>query len=86
MAEFAPLAKFLPLLDKMGKMTQRVQDWTQSVNRLAILENTGSPEGKIEARTTRQYMDQTGGAGAILYIKQKNDILGDRTKGWVAVG
>ena len=55
------------------------------MTRLDLIIGTGSPEGVIEATVGREYMDDTGLAGAVKFIKQLPDIGGDRTKGWVAV-
>jgi len=51
----------------------------------SMLIGTGTPEGFVEAQQGRLYMDEIGPVGAILYIKQSADILGDRTKGWVLI-
>jgi len=51
-----------------------------------LLIGTGSPEGIVEAQQGRMYMDETGLAGAVLFIKQTaDDGSGDRTKGWIAI-
>ena len=74
-----------PLLDDQGTMTQQTRKFMNAVARLSILEGSGSPEGVLEARATRLYMDTAGVAGAILYIKQVDSISGDKTTGWVLV-
>ena len=51
----------------------------------SLLIGTGTPEGFVEAQQGRFYMDDTGPVGAVLYIKQSADLLGDRTKGWVLI-
>ena len=72
-----------PLLDDQGTMTQQTRKVMNAIARLSILEGSGSPEGVIEARATRFYMDTAGVAGAILYIKQVDSISGDKTLGWI---
>ena len=54
-----------------------------AINLQTIISGVGSPDGVVEALATKQYMDSTGPAGAILYIKQVNDIAGDKTLGWI---
>lgn len=85
MAEFAPLEASLPPFDENGEMTLRFQLWAQAVNKLAVIPGTGSPEGVIEAEADRFYKDVAGGVGTILYIKNLDDIGGDRSLGWVLV-
>jgi len=68
-----------------GVMSDVFQRWMNQVTRNDLLIGTGSPEGVIEAQIGREYMDDTGLAGAVKFIKQLPDIAGDRTKGWVAV-
>lgn len=64
---------------------QRFRRWIQLVTELDIITGTGSPEGVIEAKQKRLYMDEAGISGSILYIKRDADIGGDRTQGWIAV-
>lgn len=75
----------LPVIDDTGRPTRQLQDFFLEVERLSILVGTGSPEGVVEAAQTRKYMDDSGTAGAILYIKRDADVAGDRTKGWILV-
>ncbi len=57
--------------------------WMTSVT--VTFYGAGSPEGVVEARITSQYMDTTGTAGSILYVKRDQDVAGDRKKGWILV-
>lgn len=75
----------LPIIGKTGLMATFFQSWTQAVSRLFVLTGTGSPEGVVEALPTRVYMDITGTAGNIQYIKRDADIGGDKTQGWILV-
>ena len=86
MGRFAPLDGSQPILKEDGTMTSRTQIWNEKVSRLAITRGTGSPEGVIAAQEDALYIDSTGIAGAVLFIKRDADILGDRTKGWISVG
>lgn len=74
-----------PIIDANGEMSQDFRDWTQRVSLLGTIEGAGSPEGVVEALPTQKYMDTSGIASAIEYVKRDADILGDKTKGWVLV-
>ena len=74
------------IVNDKGLMHQTFRTWTQDATReLLPLIGTGNPEGVIEALQRRQYMDDAGTAGAILYIKRDADIGGDKTMGWILV-
>jgi len=68
-----------------GFLTQPYITFLNSVIKLDILSGTGSPEGVFEAQQGQEYMDTSGVAGAIKYIKRDTDILGDKTKGWILI-
>lgn len=72
-------------IEEDGTLTQRSIVWAQNVTNLSILTDSGSPEGVVEAQETRFYMDTSGTAGSILYIKRDADVAGDKTKGWILV-
>ena len=75
----------MPIVDENGVMTDAFQRWVSEMTRLDLIIGTGSPEGVIETNVGREYLDDTGGAGAVKYIKQLADIGGDRKMGWVAI-
>lgn len=75
----------LSIVDDNGVMTDVFQSWVSEVTRLDLIVGTGSPEGVIEATVGRQYMDDAGATGSLLYMKKLADIGGDRSQGWVAV-
>jgi hypothetical protein len=75
----------LPITDGKGMMSSRFYNWQLDVSNLSVLTGAGSPEGIVAAQPTRFYMDTTGSAGSVLYIKQLSDIGGDRSMGWIAV-
>ena len=50
-------------------------------NELKPLFDTGSPAGVVAANPGRFYVDLSGGAGGVLYVKQS----GTDTSGWVLV-
>lgn len=68
-----------------GVLSDRAREVLRLLVELDILEGTGSPEGVVEAKPRRQYMNTAGTAGSILYIKKLADISGDRTQGWILV-
>jgi len=73
------------VVDDMLRPTLPLRRLSADVNAMTIIVGTGSPEGVVEARISRLYMDTAGVAGAILYIKQVNDIAGNRKNGWILV-
>ena len=76
-----------PFVDGNEKLPFRTKEWTRLVTEMDVLEGSGSPEGVIQAKTRRLYMDNgvTGTTGNILYIKKLADIAGDRSMGWILV-
>ena len=68
-----------------GKLTERAWKLLRQLVQLQILTGSGSPEGVIEAKVTTLYMNTSGTAGNILYIKRDADISGDRSQGWILV-
>lgn len=74
-----------PIVDDSGLMTQEFRTWVQTINNRSLIIGSGSPESVIESPVGAEYMDELGTAGTIKYIKQKADILGDKSKGWVLV-
>lgn len=85
MPNIAPIDSNTPIVTGDGVMSDIFQRWMNQVTRNDLLIGTGSPEGVIEAQIGREYMDDTGLAGAVKFIKQLPDIGGDRTQGWVEV-
>ncbi len=80
-----PPAPILPITDKDGIMSQIFRTWVQLVSNSTVIIGSGSPEGVVSANQGRQYMDSSGIAGAILYIKRDPDIGGDTKQGWILV-
>lgn len=72
-------------VEQNGVPTQRaiefLEEITRHVNLNTVLSGTGSPEGVIEAEPTQLYMDDSGSAGSILYVKK----TGTGNTGWVVV-
>jgi hypothetical protein len=81
----SPLNRSTPVVDADFKPLQVLQLFSEETARLYPLSGTGSPEGVLEATLFREYVDLTGAAGAVKYIKRLADIGGDRKMGWVAI-
>jgi len=81
----ANFERFENVVDTDGKPTLRASEFfretTKQVNLSTILSGSGSPEGVLEAEPTQLYMDTSGSAGSILYIKQ----TGINDTGWILV-
>ncbi len=73
------------IVDGNGNMTFEMQVWVEVITELQTIIGTGSPENVVEAKIGRQYMDDAGTAGSILYVKKLASIGGDKTQGWILV-
>jgi hypothetical protein len=73
------------VVDENGRALQKLRLFTEDTAKLPILVGTGSPEGVIEAKQTRLYMNDAGTTGTLIYIKQFDDIAGNRKMGWVLI-
>ena len=75
------------IIDADGTLTIQSRSYflalDDAINLSIVASGSGSPEGVLEALVTKQYMDTTGTASAITYIKRDADILGDKSKGWI---
>lgn len=69
-----------------GLPTNQFKTFLLQVHLRGLLIGQGSPSGVIEAEQGQEYLDETGIAGSIKWIKQLSDVGGDRTLGWVAIG
>lgn len=74
-----------PFVDENGLMTIEVANFINIIGNLTIAEGSGSPETVLEATVSKLYMDTSGSAGSILYIKRDADIGGDKSQGWILV-
>ena len=75
----------LPIVDDKGKMQDHFRAFATQVSNSGLIIGTGSPEGVVEADPGRMYMDDTGTAGNILYIKRDQYVGGDRSQGWILI-
>ncbi len=79
------LHRSIPVVDNEGRPLQSLQLFSEEVNAMSLIIGEGSPEGIYKARVGREYLDTTGGVGAVKYIKQLSDIGGNDKLGWVAI-
>ena len=76
-------AQSRPIVDE-SVMTNEFRRLVQTLVDQSTIIGTGSPEGVVDAIQGQRYMDDTGTAGAITYIKRDNDDgAGDAKKGWI---
>lgn len=76
-----------PVIDPMGGyVTDQFRLFILQVTERGLLIGDGSPVGVVSAQQGVEYMDENGIAGAVKWIKQKADIAGDKTQGWIAIG
>lgn len=69
-----------------GRTEQTMRAWmdqvTELLNRLEMLEGDGDPETVVTANKKQLYFNNTGSAGTLVYVKSTD---GGKT-GWVAIG
>lgn len=80
----SPLTRF-DVITEDNKPTQAMQIFSQEVANLTVITGTGSPEGVIEDKAGRFYINIAGGVGTTLYVKRLDDIAGNRKNGWTLV-
>ena len=68
-----------------GSLENAFQLFAQSLANRALIIGEGAPEGVIEASQGALYMNESGTAGAILYVKKSADVAGNKTEGWILV-
>lgn len=79
----SPLNRFEPVVDNLGRPLQKLQVFSEEVAALSPILGNGSPEGVYEAKQGRFYVDLSGGAGDCLYVKNVDDVAGERRNGWI---
>ena len=80
-----PVRPTEPIIDETRAMVPSFQAFILQASNESLATGIGSPEGQLEAGIGKTYMDENGATGSVLYIKQKEDILGDRKKGWILI-
>lgn len=77
------LSRSVPIVDDMGRPTQEMNLFSEAVARLEPILGEGSPEGVIEARAGRFYIDQN--SAPRLWLKVFDALTGDRKQGWESI-
>ncbi len=80
-----PIPPGQAIVDENGIPVQVAKAFFFELSESSLVIGTGSPEGIVEAKQGRGYMDDAGTTGSILYIKKSADIGGDRRLGWILV-
>lgn len=77
----------LPIVDiKTGYVTDQFRVFINQVVERGLIIGQGSPDGVIQARQGVEYLNETGLAGSVKWIKQLSHIGGDKSLGWIAIG
>jgi hypothetical protein len=72
-----------PVVQDDGSLTLQSRTFFKTIINQALIIGTGSPEGVVEAEQGANYMDDAGTASNLEYRKQKDNIGGDKSLGWV---
>ena len=72
-----------PIVEENGSLTLQSRAFFRIITDEALMIGVGPPEGVVEAEIGAQYMDETGAASNLEYRKQKDNIGGDKSKGWI---
>lgn len=75
-----------PLVDERGIMSEQTRLWAQSITDAQRIIGSGSPDGIVEANQGVFYIDEDAALGSVLYVKQRDNVAGDRKFGWVLIG
>jgi len=75
-----------PIVESDGTLTSQSRTFFRELFTQSLIIGTGSPEGVVIAEIGASYMDDTGTAGNIKYIKRDaDDGAGDKSQGWILV-
>jgi hypothetical protein len=74
-----------PVVEDDGSLTLQSRTFFKTIINQALIIGAGSPEGAVEAEQGASYMDVTGVAGNIKYIKRDDNIGADKSLGWILV-
>lgn len=81
-----PVSPIRPLTNEYGNPSDELRTWVQIITDRALIVGSGSPNGVVQARQGATYLDEDALAGSVFYIKQKSDVGGNVTLGWVLIG
>lgn len=85
MPELSPQNRSARIVDKNGRMVEPFASFIREVEKLGVLNGSGTPEGVVDAEIDRLYKDNDGVTETIVYVKKLDNISGDTTKGWILV-
>ena len=75
-----------PIIESDGTTTQQSRTFFKVLRERALIVGSGAPDGVVEAIQGAQYMDEDAALGSVFYIKQKDNVGGDNSLGWVLIG
>ena len=75
-----------PIVDDKGSQSEQMRLWTIRMTSQSLIIGEGSPIGTVEALQGQSYMDSLGAIGNVYYIKQLDNVAGDKTLGWALIG
>lgn len=81
-----PLTPVRPIINESGTMTDEARAWVQVVSDRAIIIGDVTPDGVVEAAQGAMYINTAGTTGDVFFVKQFDDVSGDRSQGWYQVG
>lgn len=74
-----------PIVGSDGSLTIQSRTFFRQLIDRALIIGTGSPEGVVPAEIGSSYMDDSGTAGNIMYLKRDDNVAGDKSQGWILV-
>lgn len=74
-----------PVVEEDGSLTLQSRTFFKTITNQALIVGTGSPEGVVVAEIGSTYQDNSGAAGSIRYAKRDDNVLGDKSKGWILI-
>ncbi|MBL4622907.1 MAG: hypothetical protein JKY89_10955 [Immundisolibacteraceae bacterium] len=74
-----------PIVEGDGSQSAQMRSWTKIITDQSLIIGTGNPEGVVDATEGATYQDSAGTASNIRYAKRDDNILGDKTKGWILI-
>jgi hypothetical protein len=72
-----------PLVTPDGKVTDQGRTLLLLLAQCPLYDGFGSPEGVVDAPAKSLYMDRSGTANTILWVKRDDTVGGDASQGWI---
>lgn len=73
------------IVNNDGSLTIQSRTFFRQLIDRALIIGTGSPESVVPAEIGSSYMDDSGTAGNIMYLKRDDNVAGDKSQGWILV-